>query len=167
VHAGVDQLGEQGGDQHGVAGVVELELVDGEQPVPGQRLHRRGEPEGAHQVRELDERPVRAGRRRVVPERGQQVGLADAEAAVEVDAGPALGRAGPAEQPLGLRLQPLRERGEPFHRLGLRGLRRVGLVGREAHGVEARRRHQGRHQGVGRHDGLAVDEAQGWHGQRA
>jgi len=37
--AGVDELPKQAGDQHGVAGVVEFELVDADQPVRRKRGH--------------------------------------------------------------------------------------------------------------------------------
>jgi hypothetical protein len=97
---GVDQLPEQGRDQDRVAGVVQLELVDGQQPVPAQRLDGRAEPQRTDQVGQLDERAVRPRLWRLVPQGGQQVGLADAVPAVQVDARPALRRAGPAEQPL-------------------------------------------------------------------
>ncbi len=88
-HARVDQLAEQGGDEDGVARVVELELVDAQQAVAGQGLDRLLEAEGADQVRQLHEGAERLERglgRGGVPEGGEQVGLADAVAAVEVDA---------------------------------------------------------------------------------
>ena len=87
--ARVDQLAEQGGDQDGVARVVQLELVDAQQPVPGEGLHGLLEAERADQVRQLDEGAEGLERglgRGGVPEGGEQVGLADAVAAVEVDA---------------------------------------------------------------------------------
>ena len=88
---------EQRADQHRVPGVVEFELVDADQAAGGPG-HRPGEAERAHQVRVLDEGAVgllRAvpgpGR---VPQRGEQVGLADAIPAVEIDAA-----RGPARRP--------------------------------------------------------------------
>ena len=80
------ELAEEAGHEHGVARVVELELVDADEPRPAQQLDRLRVAERADERRVLDEgaevlRPVRD-----VPERGEEVGLADAEPAVEVDA---------------------------------------------------------------------------------
>ena len=96
----------------------------------------------------LDERAevLPAGGHRVV-DRRQQVGLADAEAAVEVDAGLELGpllRAAEEAAALGGR-RDARERHERLLRALLRrvcGIRPVGLEGRL---VELRRRHEARH----------------------
>ena len=63
VHPGLGQLAEQPGHQHGVAGIVELEFVDGQQPVPGQPPDGLVEPERADQVGVFDERAVRLGPR--------------------------------------------------------------------------------------------------------
>ena len=96
-HARVDQLAEQGGDEDGVARVVQLELVDAQQPVAAEGLHGLLEAERADEVGQLDEGAERLelGRGRGgVPQGGEQVGLADAVAAVEVDA--ARARRGPA-----------------------------------------------------------------------
>ena len=128
LHAAVGQPGEQRGDQDGVAGVVELELVDADQREVGQPLHRGGEAEGADQAGVLDERAVGlllARRRGLVPERGQQVGLADAEAAVEVDADRAGDRSLPLEQPAAL----LRSGGADGRGEGLEPVARSGLAG--------------------------------------
>ena len=81
------ELAEQPRHQHGVARVVEFELVDADEARALEQLHRLGVAERADERRVLDEgaevlRPVRD-----MPERGEQVGLADAESAVEVDAG--------------------------------------------------------------------------------
>jgi hypothetical protein len=164
---GVDQLRQQAGHQHRVAGVVQLELVDGEQPVPRQRLDGLREAERADQVGQLDEGAVALRLGGLVPQRGEQVRLADAEAAVEVDAGPSLRRPRPPEQPLRHGLQPGRELLQRLHGSGLRRLVRIGPVGGEADGVEARRRHHRGHQRLGGHDRLTVDEARGRHDERA
>ena len=93
--AALRQPAEQRRDEHRVAGVVQLELVHAEQPLLAQRLDGGREAERADQVRDLDERPVSLWLRDGVPERGQQVGLADAEAAVEVETCATLGPPGP------------------------------------------------------------------------
>lgn len=54
-HARFDQLAEQAGDEDGVARVVELELVDAEEPVLAEGLHRLLEAERADQIGQLDE----------------------------------------------------------------------------------------------------------------
>ena len=87
VHPCVGELGEQPRHQGGVARIVELELVHREQPVSGQSLDGRSKAEHAHQLGDLAERAVRLGAWHGVPQRRQQVGLADAEAAVQVHAG--------------------------------------------------------------------------------
>lgn len=87
--ARVDELAEQGRYEDGVAGIVQLELVDAQQTVARKGLDRLLEAEGADEVRQLHEGAERLERglgRGGVPEGGEQVGLADAVAAVEVDA---------------------------------------------------------------------------------
>ena len=64
--------------------------------------------ERADERRVLDERAEVLPARRERPERGEQVGLADAEAAVEVDAGLRLGRPLAREEPAAARCQPRR-----------------------------------------------------------
>ena len=86
-HAGVGELAEQPGHQHGVARIVEFELVDGQQPVTGQPLHRFAEPERSDQMGVLDEGAVRLRSGYGMPQRRQQVGLSDAESTVEIDTG--------------------------------------------------------------------------------
>src|SRR5690606_20019946 len=152
--ARLDQLAEQGGHEHRVARVVEFELVDAQQAVPGGGADPLREARGAAQVGQLREGAERlegglGGRG--VPERGQQVGLAHAVAAVEVDAARAgrglAGRLAEAEQPApagtagGRRAEPGGEPLQDAHRLGLAGLVRVRYVGAEADRVEAGRRH--------------------------
>jgi hypothetical protein len=83
-HAAVGELAQQTRHQHGVARVVELELVDAHQLARRERLDGGEEPERADEVRVLDERAVR----RVadgVREGREQVRLAHAETTVEVD----------------------------------------------------------------------------------
>jgi hypothetical protein len=153
-NARVDELAEQGGDQDGVAGVVELELVDAQQPVAGQGLDGLLEPEGADEVGQLHERAERlAGGlgRGGVPQGRQQVGLADAVTAVEVDAaragrGRLPGRPAESEQPplagtARLLAETRREALQDLDGLRLAGLVRVRYVRAEAHRVEPRRRH--------------------------
>jgi len=170
-HADLDEPAQQRRDEDGVAGVVELELVDGEQPVVRQLLDGPGEPERAHEVGQLHEGAERPRLRRGVPERGQQVRLAHPEAAVQVHAGRPGRRALAAEQPAaprpGRRPQARREALQQLQRARLRGLCRVGPVGLEAHVGELRWRHEPGDQGVGRHRGRPVDQAQHGHDRRA
>ncbi len=154
-HARLDQLAEQRGDEHGVAGVVQLELVDAQQTVAAERLHGLLEPERTDQVGQLHEGAERLERglgRGGVPQGGEQMGLADAVAAVQVDAagaGRGLGRLGPAEAeqaaPAGAggvrAAEPGGEALQNLYGLDLAGLVRVRDVGGEADRVEARRRH--------------------------
>ncbi len=99
VHATLDERAEQGRDEHRVARVVELELVDGEQAVAAEGLDRRGEPERTDEVGQLDEGAERLRLGGHVPQGRQQVRLAHAEPAVEVDAGATLGRGRGTPQP--------------------------------------------------------------------
>lgn len=158
-HARVDQLAEQGGDQDRVARVVQLELVDAQEAVAGERLDRLLEAEGADQVGQLDEgaEGLEGGfGGGGVPERGQQVGLADAVAAVEVDAARACRGLGLLALPERLSEteeaalaaadrvragEARREAREDPDGLGLAGLVRVRDVRVETHRVEPRRRH--------------------------
>jgi hypothetical protein len=86
-HARLDQPLQQGRDEDGVTRVVELELVDREQPVPRQRLDRLREAERAHQVGQLDEGAVRARLGAVVPERASRWVLARRAGKPTVSAG--------------------------------------------------------------------------------
>ena len=95
--AGRRQLGEQAGDEHGVARVIELELVDAQHGVARELLDRPVEAERTHHVRQLDERAERLRLGTVVIDRGQQVGLTHAEPAVEVDTGALDGLGAPPE----------------------------------------------------------------------
>ncbi len=160
-----DQLREQPRDQRGVAGIVQFELVDAHHHVVGQQVDALDEAENAGQLRQLAERGERRRRRgrrgdRVVARR-QQVGLADAEPAVEVEPD--------ARQHLALAEQLLlacspRHRlvAEPqagLHRRGLRRLGRIGLIAVEAHVGEGRRRDAvGRSSRSGRDAGVPIDE---------
>lgn len=92
-HTGIHQLAEQGGDQDGVAGVVQFELVDAQQLVLAEGAYGLLEAERAHEVRQLDEGAeglllCRGGGG--VPQGGEQMGLADAVAAVQIDTARAL-----------------------------------------------------------------------------
>src|SRR5690606_8056242 len=126
-------------------------------------LDRVGEPERTDQIRELTEGAERFGRGRAVEDRGEQVGLADAEAAVEVEAGAvdllflteqALLRGGLVDlgdlsgELLGL-----------AHRGGLAGFVRVGDVGGEADLVEHGWRHHLGDELIRRNLRMAIDEA--------
>jgi hypothetical protein len=123
--------------------------------VPGERLHGLLEAERADQVRQLHEgaegleRGLGGGG---VPQGGEQVGLADAVAAVQVDTAGAgrglrcLGLAEAEEAPLAAAegvcpAETGREAGEDPYGLGLARLVRVRNVRFEAHRVEARGRH--------------------------
>ena len=97
-------------------------------------------------------------RRRLVPRGGEQVGLADAVAAVEVARGGAGG--GPLSPTLRLGRFSDR-RGEALHRgkrRCLRGMSGVGQVGRETCRGEASRRHEARQKIPAGQMGTAVDE---------
>ena len=159
-HTGLDEPRQQARDEDRVAGVIQLELVDGQQPVPGQRLDGPGEAERPDKVGELDERAIRPGLGCGMPQRSQQMGLADPEAPIEVDAGPASRDPGPAETPLSRRREPLGEVAEPLGRGLLRRLPWVGQVGLEAHPVEPGWGHHRCHQRLGGHHRPAVDQTQ-------
>jgi hypothetical protein len=155
-------LAEQPGHQHGVAGIVQLELVDGQQPVAGQPAHRLGETERADQVGVLDEGPVRLRAGHGMPERCQQVGLADAETAVQVV--PARCRRCLPEESLPRRGgDPRRKRGQRVDGCPLAGFIRRRAVGVEPHRIEAWRRYQGADQLVRADDGIAVDQVDHGH----
>ncbi len=156
------ELAEEPGHQHRVARVVELELVDADEARAREQLHRLRVAERADERRVLDEgaevlRPVRD-----VPERGEEVGLADAEPAVEVDARE-LDARGPLarEEPA----RPLRgapgagELVEPVERRLLRREVGVGPIRFERGVLELRRRHElGRDLGA-RDRRVPLDEA--------
>ncbi len=140
-----DQLGQQPGHHHRVARVVEFELVDAQEVRAAEEFDRVLVAEGADERGVLDERAevLPSGRHRVV-HRGEQVRLADAEAAVEVHAGLQLGTTlGATEQTATLRGRPASGEGdEKVLRLLLRregGIRPVGVERRVG---ELRRRHQ-------------------------
>jgi len=140
-HAAVGQLAQEPGHQDGVARVVELELVDGDQPVRREGLDGRGEAEGTDEVRVLHERPVRGpvgadG----VRERGEQVGLASAD--------------------------HLGHLAQPRHRSLLAAERRVRPVGVEGLPCEVPRRDELGEKPCGRDLGPALREAGGPAGAR-
>ena len=125
-----------------------------------------GEAERAGEMGQLDE--GRVGLRTVdgVPQRGEQVRLADAEPAVEVDAVrlglPATAEPTACRRAIDLRREPL----DGGQSSGLGRLGRIGPVRGEADVGEQRRRHQPGHQLLRRHDRRTVDEAVR-HGARA
>ena len=97
--AAVDELAQQARHEHGVAGVVELELVHADQAEPGQPLDGPAEAQRADEMGVLDERPEGRRPRGGVPQRGEQVRLADAETAVQVDTSGLPSRGPAAERP--------------------------------------------------------------------
>ena len=173
---GVHQFAEQGGDEYGVARVVQFELVDAQQPVAAQGLHGLLEAERADQVRQLDEgaeglelrarpgwraRGRRAGgscrrrNRRPGRPRGARpdaAGFPSAEPALAARRRSACAPPSPAAKAL-----------EHPHRLGLAGLVRVRNVRIEADRVEARRRHHLGDQPVGGDMRLAGAQGLGDH----
>ena len=162
--ATLDELGQQPRHQRGVAGVVELELVDADQHVVGEQLDALDEPEHARQLSELTERGERplglGGPAQRVVRRRQQVRLADTESAVEVHPHPGQ-HLTPAEQLL-LAGPPLhRLLAEPparQHRRGLRRLPRIRRVGVEADVGERWRRDQLSDQPLRRDAGMSIDQ---------
>ena len=154
------------GDQNRVTRIVELELVDADQPRSGEPFDGLREPERAGQVGQFDERAedaLRTRHRRHVPQRRQQMRLADAEAAVEVEARPVLGRGGTSAQPPTSPIRAVtRSAGKGPDRSDRRGLCRfcrVRPVRLEADGREARRGHHLFDQRLGGQLGSAVDQA--------
>ena len=138
----VSELTQESRHQHGVARVVELELVDADQVLVAERLDGRGEPERSDEVRVLDERAERGTLRpERVRERREQVRLADPEPAVEVHRGHA--PAAPSQQgaePARGRHEHVRDLGETFDGALLARVRRVRTVGRERRVGEVPRR---------------------------
>ena len=126
--AALHELAEQPRHEHRVARVVELELVDRDEGRAGQQADGLRVAERADEGRVLDEGAEVLAPGREVPERREQMGLADAEPAVEVEAGP-LGRLRPAaEEAAGPRSPAGREGADRLHRLRLRRVLRVGPV---------------------------------------
>ena len=120
-----------------------------------------GEAQGTHEVRVLDERAECLGAGRVVPQRREQVRLADAESAVQVDALAAFGRGRSAEPEPRChrgRVHLRRERVQPSNRGCLGRLRRIRQVGVERLSGEARGRRELGDETVGRHIREAVDQ---------
>ena len=169
--AALDELGQHPRDQRGVARVIEFELVDAHHGVGAEQLDAFGESEHAGELGEFTEGGERlgvlGGIGRPPVGRGQQVGFADAESAVEVQADPGQ-RLAFAEQ--------LPAPGAPPHRLvaelqaglersGLGGLGRVGPVAVEVDVGEGRRRHELGNQTLRGHRRLTVHQSggHGWH----
>ncbi len=156
------KLAEHPGHHHRVARVVELELVDRDEGRAGEQLHGLLVAEGADEGGVLDERSVVLAPRGELPERGEQVGLADAEAAVEVEArfevGSLLAEQAPAALPGG------RERPHLVDGLSLRRVVGVGPVVLECRIVELPRRNEGCRDLVARHRGRPVEQRQCRHG---
>jgi hypothetical protein len=144
---GGDQLTQQPGDQHRVTGIVQLELVDADQPVRRKCLDGGAETEGADQVGELDERAVHLRSGGLVPQRREQVRLADPEPAIQIDArlarrrGPTSAKTRPQAWYLARSLQLQTSLSEHTQGFGLRGLVRIRPVRREPDIGEPRRRH--------------------------
>ena len=163
-HSALRELGEQPRDQHRVAGIVELELVDAQHAVVRELLERLVEAESTDHVGEFDERAERLGLGNAVVDRGEQVSLADAEAAVEVQACTD-GRGLLAEETaLALAadlLHLVRELLGLRDRRSLRRLLGVGNVRGETDVVEHRRRDHLRDQLIGGDHGISVDKACG------
>ena len=159
LHARSDHRSEEGHGHQRLRDVVELELVDAEQPVRREGGDRRLHAEEPDDAGELGEREVRLRRRRLVPRGGEQVGLADAVAAVEVARGGAGWRVR-FPQRFGLGASPIAEvkRSIAARRGRLRRMGGVGQVGREPRRGEASRRHEARQQIRSGQMGTAVDE---------
>ena len=83
-HSLRDDRAEEGDGHQRLGDVIELELVDAEQPVRRERGDRLVHAEEADDAGQLGERQVRLGIGCFVPRRREQVGLAHAVAAVEV-----------------------------------------------------------------------------------
>ena len=118
-------------DRHqGVGHVVQLELVEAQQAVAANGGDRLVHPDEADHRGQLAEGQVRRRAGRGVPERGDQVGLAHAEAPVEVEARRSARRRATAAQepPAGRPASGRRRRLDPGQRLGLA---RVVGVGQE------------------------------------
>jgi hypothetical protein len=167
-HPVLGKTGQQGRDQDGVARVVQLELVDGEQPHAMQCLHKILEAEGASQVCQLDKGGVRLRRRSLMPQRRQQMRLADAEATVQIHPASASRAPPPQQQPAAFR-GTVQLAGELLQRLAGGRLGRLGGIGQvaaEAHAGEQRRGHQPGDELLGRHHRHTVDQA-GRHDYRA
>ncbi len=154
-HPGVADLAQQPGHQHRVARVVELELVDADQPHAGQRPDGRGEPERTDQVGVLHEGAVHdaVGRPRAhaVRKGREQVRLAHPEPAVQVHRRRPRGAPPQACQaPRRWHGQPGRERHQPLARRRLARVRAIRAVGLEGRRVEVPRHHEAREELPGR-----------------
>ena len=99
-HATLVESREQGGHEHRVAGVIEFELVDAEQPHTAERLDGGTESQRTDEVGQFDKGRVGLGTGHGVPQRCEQVSLADTEPTIEVDT------AGSARSSLALALEP-------------------------------------------------------------
>lgn len=84
---GFCEFAHEAGHEDGVAGVVEFEFVDADEFVGGEGFYGFAEGEGADEVGVFDEGAEGFGALDGVPEGGEEVGFADAESAVEVEAG--------------------------------------------------------------------------------
>ena len=140
--ARLDELTQQRRHEHRVTGIVELELVDADEAIALERLDGRAEAQRTDEVGVLDERAEALRPGDGVPQRGEEVGLADPEAAVEVDAGTPLRRGRPAEdRAAGRRLGDARREGpQRGERCRLGGLPRIREIGVEADVGEVGRR---------------------------
>ena len=159
-NARLDESAEQGGHQYGVPRIVQFEFVDAHQSAVGQCRHRGRESHRAHKVGELHEGAVGLGVRGGMPQRRQQMRLADTEATVEIHPGTFLRWCRPSPPTPGpVRLvQPIGEGLQPRHRRRLGWFGRVRSIGVEGHRREVRRRHQLPHDALDRNLGTAIDE---------
>ena len=160
-HAARGKLREEAGYEHGVARIVELELVDAENAVVGERFDRLVEAESADDVCQLDEGSESLRRRNAVEDRRQQVSLTDTEPAVEVQAG--AGRLGLlAEQSAASTTTDLGYALGEFLGLGdsscLARFLRIRNVGRKTHLVEHCGRHHLSYQLIGGYHRAAIDK---------
>ncbi len=156
---GCDEVAQKARHQPGVAGIIQLELVDADQRCALQQSDRRLVAERAHESRELDERAEVLASGRRMPERGEKVRLADAESPVEVDAGRGVGALPSAEQAGLARRPPGRERADGGEGRPLRRVVTVGAIRVERRRSELARWHQVGDDFLAREGGVAVGES--------
>lgn len=144
LYAGVGQFAHQAGHQHSVAGIIEFEFVNADKLVVAEGFDGLPERERAYEVGVFNERTEGLGTRRPVPKGGQKVGLADAEATVEVNAGTGggglLGEQLLEEATAVIGPNTVSESGQQLDRIGLAGLGGVRAVAVERYLSKSRRR---------------------------
>ncbi len=136
------EVGQQARHHHRVARVVELELVDGHERRSAEDADGALVAESPDERRVLDEGAEVLRSRHGVPERREEVRLADAEPAVEVDAGLQGGRLLAREQAAAGSGPVARERAQHLDGLRLGVVLGVGPVGVEPRVVELAWRHE-------------------------